>query len=421
MTDREPGSARAWAQIYADEFGRVLATLVRLVGDFALAEDAVQEAFEIAWARWPEDGPPRHPRAWLISTARHKAIDRLRRDVRLREIADRLAGEPTRETDMEPASGDAHDESIPDERLRLIFICCHPALAPEAQVALALRSLCGLQVEQIARAFLCPPATIAQRLVRAKRKIRDAGIAYAVPPPAQFAERLEAVMATLYLVFNEGHSARAGDDGARAGLCGEAIRLARLLVGLLPGEPEPAGLLALMLLHDARRSARADASGELVTLDRQDRSTWDRAEIAEGLTQCRYANAVAKPGAYAIQAAIAAEHARATRAEDTRWDRIVEHYDALLALDPSPVVALNRAVAVAMALGAEPGLREVEALEQSGELAHFHLLWSTRAELLRRLGRLVEAESAFRQALDLAPTPTEKRFLANRISEISRR
>jgi RNA polymerase sigma-70 factor (ECF subfamily) len=403
------------AQLYADEFGRVLATLVRRVGEFALAEDAVQEAFEIALARWSEVGEPRNPRAWLVATAHHKAIDRMRRDVRLREIAVRLAGEAALERCASPDVGDEDDASIPDERLRLIFTCCHPALAREAQVALALRSLCGLQVEQIARAFLCTPATIAQRLVRAKRKIRDAGIAYAVPVAEQLAARLESVMATLYLVFNDGHSARVGDDPIRGELCVEAIRLARLLATRLPDEPEPAGLLALMLLHDARRHARLDASGDLVTLDRQDRRAWDHAQIAEGLVHCQYANAVAKPGPYALQAAIAAEHAIAKCADDTRWDRIVDRFDALLDLAPSPVVALNRAVAIAMARGAEFGLPEVEALERSGELDDFHLLWSTRAELLRRLGRPAEAEAAYRQALDLAPTEVDRRFLTQQL------
>jgi RNA polymerase sigma-70 factor (ECF subfamily) len=392
--------------------------VIRLVGDFHVAEEAVQEAFAVALERWPRDGEPRHPRAWLVATARHKAIDALRRAGRFREIQ----GELLREAEAEAGAGvelpEPGDDAIPDERLRLVFTCCHPALAREAQVALALRTLCGISTDEIARAFLVAPPAMAQRLVRAKRKIRDAGIPYEVPPPERLPERLEAVMVVIYLVFNEGYAATAGPALVRADLCREAIRLGRILAELLPGEPEPRGLLALMLLPAARRRARTSAAGELVLLDEQDRSLWDRAAIEEGLALAATALRAPEPGAYALQAAIAAEHARAARASDTDWRRIAELYAALLRARPSPVVELNRAVAVALADGPAAGLALVDELAARGELAGYHLLPATRADLLRRLGRRAEAAACYRLALDQVGTGPERRFLERRLAEM---
>ncbi|MGO9451923.1 MAG: RNA polymerase sigma factor [Candidatus Binataceae bacterium] len=407
----------AFERFYREEFGRILATVIRTVGDFQLAEDAVQEAFAVALEQWPREGMPNNPRAWVAGVARNKAIDRLRRQSRFAARSDEL--QRMIENDRDAAESNVPDDAVADERLSLIFTCCHPALAAEAQIALSLRTLCGLTTDEIARAFLVPPATMAQRLVRAKRKILAAGIPYETPPRERLAERLDAVMTVIYLVFNEGYSATAGSALIRRELATEAIRLGRILVELMPDEPEPRGLLAMMLMHDARRDARVDTDGELVLLEDQDRSRWHREQIEEGLAHAETAMNVPAPGPYAIQAAIAAEHARATRAAETDWARIARLYDVFIAMTPSPVVELNRAVAVAMARGPEAGLRLIDAIEARGDLPDYYLMWSAKADLLRRMKRFAEAAKHYRRALELVGSEPERNFLNRRLAEIT--
>ncbi|HEY1159709.1 MAG TPA: sigma-70 family RNA polymerase sigma factor [Terracidiphilus sp.] len=402
----------ALEQIYREEWGKIVATLIRLLGSFDLAEEAAQEAFAVALGQWPRQGVPANPRAWLISTARNKAIDRLRRKARWEDDGDPYASLTALE--QQPAPEVAEDAlAVEDDRLRLIFTCCHPALAAEAQVALTLRTLCGFTTEQIAKAFLVPLATMAQRLVRAKQKIRDAGIPYRTPPREELAERLAAVLLVVYLVFNEGYNAAAGGRE----LCAEAIRLGRLLTELLPDEAEARGLLALMLLHAARREARTDKDGDLILLEDQDRRLWKHAEIGEGLALAESALRRA-PGPYSVQAAIAAVHANALYAWQTDWAQIVALYDVLLSMQPSPVIELNRAAAVAMAKGCEEGLRLVDGLEQRGELRGYYLLPAARADMLRRLGRWGSAAQAYRAALAIVAQEAERRFLAGRLAEV---
>jgi len=400
--------------VYRTESRHILATLIRLLGDFDLAEDALHDAFRAALEKWPQEGVPANPRGWLISAGRFKALDSIRRRVRLegsREtILDQLYTEKTDAITPEA-------ESIEDDRLRLVFTCCHPALAPEARVALTLREVCGLTTEEIARAFLTTPATLAQRIVRAKAKIRAARIPYQVPSPVELPGRLEAVLQVIYLVFNEGYSASAGDSVTRSDLSGEAIRLGRLLSELLP-EPEVMGLLALMLLQESRRVARSSPNGDLVLLEDQDRSLWNQEQIAEGGALVQPALASKRFGPYTLQAAIAAVHAAAEHPAETNWGQIVALYDALLRLQPSPVVELNRAVAVAMRDGPEMGLKLIDSLLERGELQGYHLAHSARAELCRRLGRKAEARTAYERALALARQEPERRFLERRLKEL---
>lgn len=398
-------------EIYRTASRRVFATLVRLLGDFDLAEEALHDAFRVALEQWPREGVPANPLAWLVSTGRFKAIDGLRRRARFDFVED-LDDRP------DPASeADVDDDGVEDDRLRLIFICCHPVLSPEAQVALTLREVCGLTTEEIARAFLVAPPALAQRIVRAKGKIRDARVPYEVPSPVEQPARLESVLRVIYLVFNEGYSASVGESLTRADLSGEAIRLGRLLTQLLPG-PESIGLLALMLLQESRRETRTTAEGDLVLLDTQDRSRWNRALIAEGTALVERALVSGRAGPYALQAAIAAVHAEAPTAAATDWAQIVALYDLLLRLDPSPVVELNRAVAIAMHDGPAAGLAAVDAILARGHLADYHLAHAARADLCRRMGRTGEAMAAYQRALELVRQAPERRFLERRLAEL---
>jgi RNA polymerase sigma-70 factor (ECF subfamily) len=413
MTD-DAAAREQIESIYRRDSRRVLATLIRLLGDFDLAEEALHDAFIAALATWPAEGIPQNPSAWLISTGRFKTIDRLRRRERF-DAAFAALPETIKDSADEPESDVESD--VEDDRLRLIFTCCHPAITPDARVALTLREVCGMGTEEIAHAFLIPAPTLAQRIVRAKSKIRDARIPYQIPSRAELPERLDGVLHIIYLVFNEGYSASAGDLVTRPDLSGEAIRLGRLLTELLP-EPEAMGLLALMLLHDARRAARTSPEGELVLLDAQDRSLWNRDQIAEGLALVERALTSKRFGPYTLQAAIAAVHAEAPTAADTDWHQIVGLYDVLLRAEASPVVELNRAVAIAMRDGPQAGLALIDAIISRGELADYHLIHSARADLCRRLGRTPEAIDSYRRALALTAQEPERRFLEQRIKDL---
>jgi RNA polymerase sigma-70 factor (ECF subfamily) len=403
--------------IYRSDSRRVLATLIRLLGDFDRAEEAMHDAFVTALDVWPRDGMPDNPRAWLVSTGRFKAIDRLRRGARFDAALAGLAEQLEADAATARAAGEETGEGVEDDRLRLIFTCCHPALSPDARIALTLREVCGLETEQIARAFLTSAPTLAQRIVRAKGKIRDARIPYQVPSLADLPERLDAVLHVVYLVFNEGYSASGGDALTRPDLSGEAIRLGRLLVELLP-EPEGIGLLALMLLHDARRAARTSPDGEIVLLDAQDRSVWNRAQIEEGLALVRRALSLRRSGFYTLQAAIAAVHADARDSAATDWPQIAALYDVLLTIDPSPVIELNRAVAVAMRDGPRAGLALIDAILARGDLMDYHLAHSARGDLCRRLGRTADAVAAYERALALTTQAPERRFIERRLAEL---
>ena len=401
--------------VYRADSRRVLATLIRLLGDFDVAEEALHDAFSCALEQWPRDGVPANPRAWLVSTGRFKAIDGLRRRARFDPLDDAVAEAQIATDDPETW---IDDESVEDDRLRLIFTCCHPVLSEDAQVALTLREVCGLRTEEIAHAFLTPVATLAQRLVRAKARIRDARVPYQVPSPEERPDRLDAVLRVIYLVFNEGYAATSGPDLTRHDLSAEAIRLGRLLVELLP-EPEAFGLLALMLLHDSRRAARVSAQGEVILLDHQDRSLWNQAQIAEGTRLVARALDTRRVGPYAVQAAIAAVHARAPEPAATDWSEIVGLYDLLLRHDGSPVVALNRAVAVAMRDGPEAGLALIDAILAAGELRDYRLAHAARADLCRRLGRNADARASYERALALSRQEPERRFLEKRLAELA--
>jgi RNA polymerase sigma-70 factor (ECF subfamily) len=406
--------AETVATVYESESRRVLATLIRLLGDFDTAEEALHDAFRAALEQWPSEGVPKNPRAWLVSAGRFKAIDAMRRLKRFDSLDDGSSNPDLAVTDT---AAWADDESVEDDRLRLIFTCCHPALAPEAQIALTLREVCGLTTEEIARAFLTPAPTLAQRIVRAKAKIRDAKIPYEVPPRGELPSRLDAVLRVIYLVFNEGYAASSGASLTRSDLSSEAIRLARLLVDLLP-EPEAIGLLALMVLHEARRAARTSPSGELILLENQDRSVWDRALIEEGARLVERALETRRFGPYTIQAAIAGVHAEARTADETDWGEIVGLYDVLWRMDPSPVIELNRAVAVAMRAGPASGLELVERILARGDLKEYRFAHAARAELCRRLGRVTDARQSFERALALTKQEPERRFIERRLADL---
>ncbi len=404
-------------RVYRDDSRRVLATLIRLFGDFDIAEEALHDAFIAAIERWPAEGVPANPRTWLVSAGRFKAIDQLRRRAAFDDRRPELERQLTELSQEDPVIAESGD--IGDDRLRLVFTCCHPALSPDAQVALTLHTIGGLTTEEIAHAFLVPAPTLAQRIVRAKGKIRDARIPYEIPEAADLPDRLDAVLATLYLIFNEGYSATFGDAVTRADLCGEAIRLGRLVVELLP-EPEAIGLLAMMLLHDSRRAARTDGGGELIVLEEQDRARWNREQIREGQELTERALRARRVGPYAIQAAIAAVHADAARSDETDWAQIVAFYDLLLNMNPSPVVELNRAAAIAMKDGPARGLDLINALLARGELTNYHLAHSARADLLRRLGRTNDSLAAYSAALALTTQQPERRFIERRMASLKR-
>jgi RNA polymerase sigma-70 factor (ECF subfamily) len=411
--------ARVRAQIdalYRKDSRRIFATLIRLLGDFERAEEALHEAFRAAMEKWPSEGLPQNPVSWLVSAGRFKSIDKQRRDQRFDHLEDRPDVSESLADQATPL--DEREDLLEDDRLRLVFTCCHPAIAPDAQVALTLREVCGLSTEEIAAAYLTPAPTMAQRIVRAKSKIRAANIPYEVPARDQLPARLESVLRVIYLVFNEGYLASRGESATRADLSGEAIRLGRLVVELLP-EPEARGLLALMLLHESRREARADEQGELILLEEQDRTLWNRAQIEEGSSLVRAAlSSPTPPGPYALQAAIAAVHAESPRPEDTDWREIVGLYDLLFALSPSPIVALNRAVAMAMRDGPETGLELLDALLADGTLDDYQLAHAARADFCRRLGRHAEARTAYRRAIELTAQGPARRFLEKRLAAL---
>ena len=404
-------------KFHREESGRILSTLIRLLGDFDLAEETLQEAYAVALQKWPMEGTPANPRSWLISTARHKAIDRLRREQRFERKAEQFA--KTSEATVQPES-EIEEDMVGDDRLRLIFTCCHPSLPLEARVALTLRTVCGITTEEISRAFLTPLATMAQRLVRAKGKIREAGIPYRVPSQEELRDRLDGVLLVVYLIFNEGYLASSGDALIRQELCAEAIRLGRVLCALMPAQAETLALLGLMLLHDSRRDARVSAEGELVLLEEQDRSLWHAEQIREGTEIVESALRNGAAGIYALQASIAALHANAKTAAETDWAQIAALYDVLLRTHASPVIEVNRAVAVAMARSVEEGLGLLDEIEKREELEEFHLLPAARADLLRRLGRNEEAAETYRRALSLATNDIERRFLRRRLGEIEK-